>query len=61
MAGESRNVMTLARSQAVLARPKGWKPSKVCSVCSSWSLGTKRSQIGVATTAGATALTRILC
>jgi hypothetical protein len=43
VAGESRKVMVLARSRAVPTRPSGWKPSKLCRVCSSWSLGTNRS------------------
>jgi hypothetical protein len=43
VAGEGRNVMVLARSRAVPTRPSGWRPSKLCRVCSSWSLGTKRS------------------
>ena len=59
VAGESRNVMVLARSRAVPVRPSGWKPSKLCRVSSTWSAGMNFSKIGVATKAGATALTRI--
>jgi len=51
--------MVLAISRVVPVRPSGWKPSKLCRVVSSWSLGTNLSRIGVATTAGATVLTRI--
>ena len=50
-----------AMSRAVPTRPRGWKPSKPASVWSIWSLGMKPSYRGVFTTAGATALTRILC
>src|SRR6516164_3456911 len=61
VAGDSRKVMVLARSRAVPTRPSGWKLSKLCRVSSSLSLGTNRSYSGVATTAGATALTRMWC
>ena len=40
VAGESRNVMVLARSRTVPVRPSGWKPSKLCRVSSSLSFGT---------------------
>ena len=36
VAGESRKVMVLARSQTVPTRPSGWKPSKLCRVSSIW-------------------------
>ena len=56
---ESRNTIGEAMSWAVPTRPSGWKPSKLFTVSSSWSAGTKPSYNGVATTAGATALTRM--
>src|ERR1700745_3424029 len=52
VAGESRKVMVLARSRAVPTRPSGWKPSKLCSVSSSLSLGTKRPYSGGGAPAG---------
>src|SRR3954447_7708504 len=57
--GERRKTMELATSWAVPTRPNGWKLSNPFTVSSSWSAGMKRSYKGVATTAGATALTRM--
>jgi hypothetical protein len=57
---ESRKVTVEAMSRAVPMRPRGWKESNPARVWSIWSLGMNPSYRGVLTTAGATALTRIL-
>ena len=61
VSSERRNVIVEAMSRAVPTRPSGWKESKPARVSSIWSFGMNPSYSGVLTTAGATALTRILC
>ena len=59
VAGESRKLIVLPSSRVVPTRPSGWKLSKLWRVSSILSSGTNFSYIGLATTAGETALTRI--